>query len=162
MLIVYILFISLLIKLDVPPSRRSILLVIKPRGTASLQTAVCLLVYVVQNHFNDSPMHVLSSPAVRCSFITSTAICPISLFCPSTMFFIVGCRNQPQLRRDDYNCVTSFHSMALQHTEDGAFKLFKCTFPGFRHRASCIQGQGFHYSPENAFYIFNQQTYFII
>ena len=27
----------------------------------------------------------------------------------------------------------------------------------FRHRASCILGQAFHYSPENAFYIFNQQ-----
>ena len=32
----------------------------------------------------------------------------------------------------------------------------------FRHRASCISGQAFHYSPENAFYIFNQQIYFII
>ena len=31
----------------------------------------------------------------------------------------------------------------------------------FRHRASCIQGQAFCYSPENAFYIFNQQIYFI-
>ena len=27
----------------------------------------------------------------------------------------------------------------------------------FRHRAFCILGQAFHYSPENAFYIFNQQ-----
>ena len=25
----------------------------------------------------------------------------------------------------------------------------------FRHRASCILGQAFRYSPENAFYIFN-------
>ena len=32
----------------------------------------------------------------------------------------------------------------------------------FRHRASCILGQAFHYTPENAFYIFNQQIYFII
>ena len=32
----------------------------------------------------------------------------------------------------------------------------------FRHRASCILRQTFHYSPENAFYIFNQQIYFII
>ena len=32
----------------------------------------------------------------------------------------------------------------------------------FRHRASRILGQAFHYSPENAFYIFNQQIYFII
>ena len=32
----------------------------------------------------------------------------------------------------------------------------------FRHRASCILGQAFRYSPENAFYIFNQHIYFII
>ena len=32
----------------------------------------------------------------------------------------------------------------------------------FRHRASCIWGQAFHYSPENAFYIFNQHINFII
>ena len=32
----------------------------------------------------------------------------------------------------------------------------------FRHRASCVLGQAFRYSPENAFYIFNQQIYFII
>ena len=30
-----------------------------------------------------------------------------------------------------------------------------------RHRASCILGQAFHYSPEKAFYILNQQIYFI-
>ena len=32
----------------------------------------------------------------------------------------------------------------------------------FRQGASCILGKAFHYSPENAFYIFNQQIYFII
>ena len=32
----------------------------------------------------------------------------------------------------------------------------------FRHRASSTLGQAFRYSPENAFYIFNQQIYFII
>ena len=31
----------------------------------------------------------------------------------------------------------------------------------FRHRAFFILGQAFHYSPENAFYIFNQKIYFI-
>ena len=31
----------------------------------------------------------------------------------------------------------------------------------FRHRASCILGKAFHYYPENAFYIFNQQINFI-
>ena len=32
----------------------------------------------------------------------------------------------------------------------------------FRHRASSVLGQAFRYYPENAFYIFNQQIYFII
>ena len=32
----------------------------------------------------------------------------------------------------------------------------------FKHRASSILGQAFRYSPENAFYVFNQQIYFII
>ena len=32
----------------------------------------------------------------------------------------------------------------------------------FRHHASCILGQAFRYSQENAFYIFNQQIYFIL
>ena len=32
----------------------------------------------------------------------------------------------------------------------------------FRHRTSCILGQAFHCSPENAFYIFSKQIYFII
>ena len=32
----------------------------------------------------------------------------------------------------------------------------------FRHHASSILGQAFRYSPENAFYIFHQQIYFII
>ena len=32
----------------------------------------------------------------------------------------------------------------------------------FRHRASCFIGQAFRYPPENAFYVFNQQIYFII
>ena len=32
----------------------------------------------------------------------------------------------------------------------------------FRHRVSCIMGQAFRYSPENASYIFNQQIYFIM
>ena len=32
----------------------------------------------------------------------------------------------------------------------------------FKHCAFCILGQAFRYSPENAFYIFNQQIYFFI
>ena len=45
---------------------------------------------------------------------------------------------------------------------DQDLKYFSLTSLTFRHRASCILGQAFHYSPENAFYIFNQQIYFII
>ena len=35
-------------------------------------------------------------------------------------------------------------------------------FLNFKHRASSILGQAFRYYPDNAFYIFNQQIYFII
>ena len=48
------------------------------------------------------------------------------------------------------------------------FELQKCKMQhrflllNFRHRASCVLGQAFRYSPENAFCIFNQQIYFII
>ena len=49
---------------------------------------------------------------------------------------------------------------------DISMGIFNCMLPAarltFRHRASCILGQAFHYSPENASYIFNQQIYFII
>ena len=43
-----------------------------------------------------------------------------------------------------------------------AIKISTKTNLNFRHRASCILGQAFHYTPENAFYMFNQQIYFII
>ena len=47
-------------------------------------------------------------------------------------------------------------SLTLQFTHS-----FRITLT-FRHRASCILGQAFRYSPENAFYLLNQQIYFII
>ena len=58
----------------------------------------------------------------------------------------------------------------LQHIDISdlwvTFYTARCVHPidslTFRHRASCILGQAFHYSPENAFYTFNQQIYFII
>jgi hypothetical protein len=37
-----------------------------------------------------------------------------------------------------------------------------CSALTFRYLMSCILGHAFHYSPENASYIFNQQIYFII
>ena len=68
--------------------------------------------------------------------------------------------------------VTSFEqrpSRYFHHWSNNQF-VFRETAPQWahhslaltiRHRASCILGQAFHYSPENAFYIFNQQIYFI-
>ena len=51
-------------------------------------------------------------------------------------------------------------------SEWSCWRMFIETLPHseltFRHRASSIQGQTFRYSPENAFYVFNQQIYFII
>ena len=51
-------------------------------------------------------------------------------------------------------CSGTFLSMVVETAYPGAIT--------FRHRASCILGQAFHYSPENASYIFNQQIYLII
>ena len=75
-------------------------------------------------------------------------------------------RRKSQRRQQDHVltpsvCVTSLIPSSLhadvQGTEHGLASVLT-----FRHRASCILGQAFHYSPENAFYIFNQQIYFII
>ena len=51
--------------------------------------------------------------------------------------------------------------MTVQSKSDAVFDSILCVLT-FRHRSYCILGQAFHYSPENAFYIFNQQIYFII
>ena len=81
-----------------------------------------------------------------------TRVLKIIRICPSS----VECSMSPP--------VTCWHSPTFPtclHT--------RCTFQQcvphpltFRHRASCILGQAFRYSPENAFYIFNQKIYFII
>ena len=51
-------------------------------------------------------------------------------------------------------------------SEWSCWRMFIETWPHseltFRHRASSIWGKAFRYSPENDFYIFNQQIYFII
>ena len=59
--------------------------------------------------------------------------------------------------------------MAKYATASRSMKLCPCLqvqgssrVRNLRHRASCILGQAFRYSPANAFYIFNQQIYFII
>ena len=59
-------------------------------------------------------------------------------------------------------CLPQFYSHSFSNTIILTFSTLLLLSLTFRHRASCILGQAFHYSPENAFYIFNQQIYFII
>ena len=68
-------------------------------------------------------------------------------------YFVRTTTNNDRLsaQLDHLDCITN---MAMDHVFG-----FGLTF---RHRASCILGQAFHYSPENAFYIFNKQIYFVI
>jgi len=59
---------------------------------------------------------------------------------------------------------TRYAAKLIFSVATGVFK-FHLNLAGlltFRHRASCFIGQAFRYSPENAFYVFNQQIYFII
>ena len=61
------------------------------------------------------------------------------------------------------NARTNVQSIGDFNTEFTIRVMQESSFPlTFRLRDSCILGQAFHYSPENAFYIFNQQIYFII
>ena len=55
----------------------------------------------------------------------------------------------------------TFYSLIFISLHIRSYILFIFRTLTFRHRASCILGQAFHYSPENAFYIFNHQIYFI-
>ena len=84
---------------------------------------------------------------------------------PSTQYFDIGL---PSIERT--NCgeqrVTLYRSLTciVNTLRTGLLNCLNARSRSlnFRHRASCILGQAFRYSPENAFYIFNQQIYFII
>ena len=56
--------------------------------------------------------------------------------------------------------ILKVNRLSLCTASNGAHSLLSC----FNLQAPCVLyiGQAFHYSPENAFYIFNQQIYFII
>ena len=61
--------------------------------------------------------------------------------------------------------ISNIHLEAEFNRQYVDFFNIQLIYPGiltFRRRASCILGQAFHYSPEKAFYVFNQQIYFII
>ena len=72
--------------------------------------------------------------------------------------------NAPLLKRQSYLVFWILVQYVWRELKPGWDTRFIIAEAGltFRHRASCILGQAFHYSPENAFYIFNQQIYFII
>jgi len=89
MRVVYICFISCVLfiyalSLSLPKCtcQISLLLVIRPRVIANLQTAFCLIVSVVPVSSNESSIHL------HCSCIKSIVICSISLFCPSVMLLL--------------------------------------------------------------------------
>ena len=82
------------------------------------------------------------------------------------LFLLFLSSGQRNFRIDDIKITTARTSVILIHTPP---LTDRCVFMEiqihpltFRHRASCILGQAFHCSPEKAFYIFNQQIYFII
>ena len=61
-----------------------------------------------------------------------------------------------------YSVLTQLQYIRFVATGFGFYKTIFRPIVIFRHRASCILGQAFHYCPENVFYIFNHQIYFII
>jgi hypothetical protein len=78
-----------------------------------------------------------------------------------------GWRKSAFLTRACFPCTVHLIMQYIETVSEwSCWRVFIETWPhselNFRHRASSIQGQAFHYSPENAFYIFNQQIYFII
>ena len=70
-----------------------------------------------------------------------------------------------KITKIQFSCIATMQLNCILVILDHSL-VFRVTIPDavltFRHRASCILGQAFRYSPENAFYIFNQQIYFII
>ena len=85
------------------------------------------------------------------SKLTSDLAFPVRLICNNTMSVFQSSVMCSALG----NC----HQYFVKTTAYDVNLIISLTF---KHRASCILGQAFHYFPENAFYIFNQQIYFII
>ena len=84
---------------------------------------------------------------------------------PSPVFILVWGVIQHTDNYTSFFLITSY-TTTKTHSSNSDHTTLTCTVRQalltFRHRASCILGQAFRYSPENAFYIFNQQIYFII
>ena len=89
------------------------------------------------------------SPSVPYSYLTHVQSTPCNL----------SNRVHPKAKHFSLSLSTSNKHYSKSHCCGDNLNNLRLTFT---HRASCILGQAFHYSPENAFYIFNQQIYFII
>ena len=117
-------------------------------------------------HFRPVPWAVSPTTLLPLSFVTTELVSNPQIFAsfiPSNCLLYFLCPNT--LRTGDAN-LRFYITTAQDGWRKSAFltlACFLCTIHlTFRHRASCILGQAFNYSPENAFYIFNQQIYFII
>ena len=78
-----------------------------------------------------------------------------------------GWRKSAFLTRTCFPCTIHLIMQYIEpFSEWSCWRMFIETWPhselNFRYRASSIEEQAFRYSPENAFYIFNQEIYFII
>ena len=58
------------------------------------------------------------------------------------------------------DCISYLYMKEVYRRHVKVIELMPIMFLTFRHRASCILGQAFHLTPQNAFYIFNQQFFF--
>jgi hypothetical protein len=101
---------------------------------------------VVIRH-SEFPAHNFQN-ILSCSYLTSLPLSLISLY---------------QINTDRFTHILPSHHF-INTLRAGLLNCLNARSRGlsFRHRASCILGQALRYSPENAFYIFNQQIYFII
>ena len=131
-------------------------------NTVTAITYECIIVSLIYSGSNCVPQlfgseTVLSRlqwsyPSGKCSTVynvrsSSKVKWPVQLF--------------PSLLRGEGSCAGTW-AANRRNTQQPSTPLYENAPLTFRHRASCILGQAFHYSPENVFYIFNQQIYFII
>ena len=92
---------------------------------------------------------------------------PIKIISTILVFLLIEtslCQNEMQIMAENTYMPGILQLHSLNTLRTGLLNCLNARSRGltFRHRASCIQGQAFRYSPEKAFYIFNQDIYFII
>ena len=113
-------------------------------NTRFLQNADCLSAYLLNT--------LRTGDADLCFYITT-----VQDGWPKSAFLTRAC----------FPCTIHFIMQYIEPVSEwSCWRMFIETWPHseltFRHRASSIEEQAFRYSPENAFYVFNLQIYFII